>query len=294
MGQVFGREATATLLQRIAGLDQPGGDARIKGIVHDLMAAIFRIVEDHDVSESELWSAVGFLSEAAPELGLIIPGVGLEHYMDRLMDAADAAAGISGGTPRTIEGPLFVEGAPISDGRAVMSDAEDAGERLIVSGLVRGTDGTPVAGAIVDIWQADTRGFYSHFDPTDQQGPFNNRRKIRTGTDGRYEVHAIMPVGYSVPPGGTTERLMHALGRHGSRPAHVHFFVRADGYRHLTTQINIADDPLVNDDFAFATRDELIPALHRDGDGASIAFDIELVASSAGAYVLSDRTRVAA
>jgi catechol 1,2-dioxygenase len=294
MGQVFNKESTANLLDRIAGLDQPGGDARLKPIVRDLMAAIFRIVEDHAVTESELWHAIAFLGEAAPELGLIVPGVGLEHYMDRLLDAADAAQGVIGGTPRTIEGPLFVEGAPLTGDSAVMSDNEDAGERLTVSGMVHDGGGNPVAGAIIDVWHADTRGFYSHFDPTGQQGPFNNRRKIRSGSDGRYSYSAIMPVGYSVPPGGTTERLMQALGRHGSRPAHIHYFVRAEGYRHLTTQINIADDPLVHDDFAFATRDELIPALDRGADGATISFNIELVASGAADYALSDRVRVAA
>ena len=294
MAKLIEQESTVRLLDRIAGLDQPGGNARLKPIVRDVMASLFRIIEDHEVTETELWQAVSFIGEAAPELGLIVPGVGLEHYMDQLLDAADAAHGVTGGTPRTIEGPLFVEGAPQSDATAVMSDAEDAGERLIVSGTVRDASGTPVADAIIDVWHADTRGFYSHFDPTDQQGPFNNRRKIRTGADGRYSYSAIMPVGYSVPPGGTTDRLMQALGRHGSRPAHIHYFVRAEGYRHLTTQINIADDPLVHDDFAFATRDGLIPDLMRGDTGAAIHFDIELVGNGTAAYALSDRVRVAA
>ncbi len=52
---------------------------------------------------------------------------------------------------------------------------------------------------------------------------------------------------------------MDALGRHGNRPAHVHFFVTSDQHRKLTTQINIAGDPLMWDDFAYATREELIP-----------------------------------
>jgi catechol 1,2-dioxygenase len=63
-----------------------------------------------------------------------------------------------------------------------------------------------------------------------------------------------MPNGYSVPPGGATDTLMTALGRHGHRPAHVHFFVEAPGFRTLTTQINFGDDPFAADDFAFGTR----------------------------------------
>ncbi len=294
MANVYESEHVQNLLKRVAGLDQDGGDPRVKSIVYDLVSAICATIEKHDVSESELWNAVNFLGAGADEYGLIVPGIGLEHYMDVLMDAADAEAGLSGGTPRTIEGPLFVEGAPQSDSHAVMSDSEDEGEVLIVNGTVRDLEGNPVANAVLDVWHADTRGFYSHFDPTEQQGPFNNRRKIKTGADGTYSFRSIMPVGYSVPPEGTTDRLMKALGRHGSRPAHIHYFVRAEGFRHLTTQINIADDPLVHDDFAYATRDELIPSLTRSEDRAAIIFDFELVPNEVGAYALSDRVRTAA
>ncbi len=294
MSTVYDRPQTQELLNRIAGLDQPGGKPRLKAIMRDLMADIFILMEKHSISEDELWGAVAYLVQGADELGLIVPGVGLEHYIDVLMDAEDEKIGVSGGTPRTIEGPLFVEGAPLSESEAVMSDDEDDGERLVVTGTILGEDGSPVSGAVLDVWHADTRGFYSHFDPTDQQAAFNNRRKIRTGADGRFTFHSVMPSGYSVPPGGATETLMQALGRHGSRPAHIHFFVRAEGYRHLTTQINIADDPLVHDDFAFATRDELIPDLNRSADGASIEFDITLVSSEAGDYAMSGRARASA
>ena len=119
------------------------------------------------------------------------------------------------------------------------------------------------------MWHADTKGNYSHFDPS--QKPFNLRRRIATDEQGRYAFRTIMPAGYGVPPGGPTEKLLQKVGRHGQRPAHIHFFISAPEYRHLTTQINIADDPLLNDDFAFATRDGLVPQLGRHTDPAEIA-----------------------
>ena len=85
-----------------------------------------------------------------------------------------------------------------------------------------------------------------------------------------------MPNGYSVPPGGATDVLMQALGRHGNRPAHVHFFIEAPGYRRLTTQINFGDDPFAADDFAFGTRDGLLPMPNRQGNSVYVAFDFEL------------------
>lgn len=281
------------LVRRAAGLTVEGGNPRLKAILHDFLRATFEIIDRHDVSENEFWSAVSFAQGAAPEFGLIVPGLGLEHYFDLLLDARDAQAARAGGTPRTIEGPLFVEGAPLTDGYASLNRAGDVGEPLIMSGTVFDADGQPVAGAVIDVWHANAQGSYSIFDPN--QPPFNLRAKIRTGSDGRYAFDTIMPVGYSCPPGGATETLLARVGRHGARPAHVHFFVRAPGQRALTTQINIADDPLVNDDFAFATRDGLIPPIDRNGAGAAISFDFHLQPAETGADgQLSERPRVAA
>lgn len=281
------------LLDRASGTNEEKGDKRLKAVVRDLLEQIFLVIERHDLTEDEVWGAVSYLGKGAEEYGLIMPGLGVEHFMDLVLDARDAEMGISGGTPRTIEGPLYVEGAPLSDGKARMSDNEDDGERLIITGVVQNERGEPLAGAIVDVWHADTRGFYSHFDPTEQNAPYNNRRKIRVGDDGRYEITTIMPSGYACPPDGATDRLMASLGRHAARPAHVHFFADVDGYRHLTTQINIADDPLVNDDFAFGTRDGLAPDITRENGVARITFDLTMVSNAKDAGERSHRERLA-
>ncbi|MGB7651510.1 MAG: catechol 1,2-dioxygenase, partial [Gallionella sp.] len=106
---------------------------------------------------------------------------------------------------------------------------------------------------------------------------------------------------------GPTQALLNQLGRHGNRPAHIHFFVTAEGHRKLTTQINIDGDPLLFDDFAFATRDGLVPPLVERTDAASIqahglagpfaeiVFDIRLSALVQGVdNHLVDRPRLAA
>ena len=89
--------------------------------------------------------------------------------------------------------------------------------------------------------------------------------------------------------------MLKAIGRHGNRPAHVHFFVEAPGYRSLTTQINFGDDPFAADDFAFATRDGLLPVPQRQGDSAYVAFDFTLQRAAEKAdESLSGRARAAA
>ena len=196
---------------------------------------------------------------------------------------------------RTIEGPLYVAGAPLAEGDVNLTDDADDTGTLYMNGTVTGPDGEPVHGAIVHVWHADSKGWYSHFDPTGEQTPFNNRRRIKLGEDGRYAFHSKMPNGYSVPPGGATDRLMQALGRHGNRPAHVHFFIEAPGYRTLTTQINFGDDPFAADDFAFATREGLLPVPSRQGDSAYVAFDFQLQRSvSKDDEAFSSRQRAAA
>jgi len=245
-----------TFLDHLSGLDGAAGDFRTKQIVRRIVADLFATIDEFDITPEEFWGAISFFQAAAPEFGLIAPGMGFDHFLDIRMDAADQAKGISG-TPRTIEGPLYVAGAPLEMGEARLDDGADKGETLIMHGQVRDADGQPIAGAIVDVWHANTMGAYSVFDPS--QSAFNNRRRIETDREGRYKFRSIVPSGYAVPSGGLTERLLGVLGRHGRRPAHIHFFVSAAGHRHLTTQINISGDPDLHDDFAHATRDELIP-----------------------------------
>lgn len=267
-----------TLLDRASGLDAQGGNPRLKVITRDLLEAVMQIIVRHDISESEFWLAAKYLSEGAGEIGLIVPGVGIEHFIDLYNDAKDAEAGLTGGTPRTIEGPLYVAGAPLVEAGTdvnLTSDPDDT-DTLYMSGAIAGPDGEPVKDVILHVWHSNSQGWYSHFDPTREQTPFNNRRRIKLGTDGRYAFRSKMPHGYSVPPGGATDVLMQALGRHGNRPAHVHFFVEAPGYRTLTTQINFGDDPYAADDFAFGTREGLLPVPNRQGDSALINFDFVL------------------
>ncbi len=280
------------LLTKVAGFDQDKGDPRLKRIVHRVVSDLFRTIEDFDVQPDEFWSAMSYLTQLgqANEVGLLIPGLGLETFLDLRMDQAERKAGLEGGTPRTIEGPLYVAGAPLSKGEARLDDGSERGEVLFMGGQVRDVDGKPIPGAVVDVWHANTKGGYSFFDPS--QPEYNLRRRIETDAEGRYRFRSILPSGYCCPPEGQTQKLLDRLGRHGNRPAHIHFFVAAPGYRQLTTQINIDDDPYLHDDFALATRDGLIPAVRRvsepealrarglDAPFAEIAFDFVLHAAA--------------
>ena len=284
-------------------------DARVQEVVIRLVTDLFIAIEELDLSQTEVWKGLEYFTDAgqANELGLLAAGLGLEHFLDLRADEKDAKAGITGGTPRTIEGPLYVAGAPESVGFARMDDGSEEGTipTLIIEGVVRDTAGQIIEGAKVEVWHANSLGNYSFFDKS--QSDFNLRRSIFTDANGQYTALTTMPVGYGCPPEGTTQFVLDKLGRHGNRPSHVHYFVTAPGYRKLTTQFNIEGDQYLWDDFAFATRDGLVATAIDITDEAEIArrglkgpfkfiqFDIELVKETEGAPSTEvDRRRAAA
>ena len=63
---------------------------------------------------------------------------------------------------------------------------------------------------------------------------------------------------YSIPTDGPVGRMLDATGRHGMRPAHVHFMLSAAGYRPLTTHIFVKGDEYLDSDAVFATKDSLV------------------------------------
>lgn len=309
--KIFDRPDIQAFLKTLSGLESTDGNARMKEITHRLMSDLFKAIDDLNITPDEYWTGISWLNDigAAGQAGLISPGLGLDHFIDERLDAIDAALGIDNPTPRTIEGPLYVAGAPESVGYARLDDGRDLeGQTLIMHGVVHDADKNPLPGAKVEVWHCDTRGFYSHFDPTGLQAPFNMRRTIIADENGRYKFQSILPSGYGVPPGSPTERLLSSLGRHGQRPAHIHFFVSAPDHRKLTTQINIEGDPLINDDFAYATREGLVPSVKErtddesihanglNGPFAEIEFDIYLTPLVAGVdnQVNEKRKRAAA
>lgn len=251
-----------------SGFQNDEGSSRLKSVVNRILVDTAKIIEDLEITQDEFWKAVDYFNRLGGrnEAGLLVAGLGLEHYLDLLQDAKDEQAGLTGGTPRTIEGPLYVAGAPIVEGEARMDDGSEEGVATVMflQGRVTGPDGKPLAGATVDLWHANTQGNYSYFDQS--QTEYNLRRRIITDAEGRYRARSIVPSGYGCSPDGPTQEVLDQLGRHGQRPAHIHFFISAPGHRHLTTQINLSGDKYLWDDFAYATRDGLIGDIHFNDD----------------------------
>jgi len=258
-------EYTPSELLALVNSNEPGaGDVRTREITGRIVADLFRTIEEFKVTPNEFWSAMKWLTRLgqADMVGLITAGLGFDRLLDILEDEADEAAARTQGTPRAIEGPLYIAGAPLSQREVRLDEGnEGKGEVFVMEGRVLGLDGKPVPHAVVDVWHCNEFGRYSHFDPS--QPDYNLRRRIETDAEGNYRFRSFLPPGYAIPPNGPVSELFDLLGRHGNRPAHIHFLVAGSGKRALTTQVNIPGDTFLDDDFAFATRDGLVVALEK-------------------------------
>ena len=138
-----------------------------------------------------------------------------------------------------------------------------------MDGQVRDMDGKPVAGAIVDVWHANTLGGYSFFDPS--QPKFNLAPPDRNRCRWTLQLPLAAAVRLCLPaerPDAEAARLNWAATATGRRISTSSS--AAPNYRKLTTQINIDGDAYLHDDFAFATRDGLIPEVRRSTDPVEI------------------------
>jgi protocatechuate 3,4-dioxygenase beta subunit len=145
---------------------------------------------------------------------------------------------LAAATPQQTEGPFFPPGVPVEsdfDLTRLEGHAARAGGRVVeIQGQVRAEDGTPLAGALLHVWQANQHGRYAHPDdpnPAPLDPHFQGYARLLADADGAWRVRTIVPGAYPV-------------NRGWSRPPHVHFKVSHPGYRELTTQMYFAGEPL--------------------------------------------------
>ena len=133
---------------------------------------------------------------------------------------------------------------------------------MVVQGRVLSTDGTPLPGALVDVWQNAANGLYSNVDP--DQSDNNLRCRTYTSENGEYCYSSIIPFAYEVPDDGTGGTYMQVTGRHCWRPAHIHARVSAKGYEELVTEVFNSLDQYIDEDATFGVRRSLVLPFNRE------------------------------
>ena len=161
-----------------------------------------------------------------------------------------------GSTENTVLGPFHVPNAPrYANGADISLDGK--GEPMLVEGRVTDGDGRPVAGATLDVWQANFDGFYDVQQPGIQPS-FNLRGVFTSDADGRFWFRSAKPRYYPIPDDGPVGKLLGALGRHPNRAAHLHFIVQAEGFETIVTHIFTPDCPYLGEDSVFGVKTSLI------------------------------------
>jgi hydroxyquinol 1,2-dioxygenase len=171
----------------------------------------------------------------------------------------------TGATPTTVEGPFHVAEAPERASGENMTRGAP-GEPLFITGVVRGLEGKPLAGAVLDVWQTDGEGLYEA--QRDVTGPWM-RGLYRTGADGKYVIQTVAPIGYTIPMDGTVGELMERTKISHMRPAHVHFEVKAPGYNGVVTHLFRNGDPYIETDVVYGVKKELIVDFERKPAGSA-------------------------
>ena len=175
-------------------------DPRLRELVRGLIRHLHAFAIEQALTEAELMASIRFLTEVGQtctdrrqEFILLSDTLGVSMLVDLINhDAAGSA------TESTVLGPFYVEDAPWrSNGDAITDDL--GAQPLLVSGHVRDTDGSPVAGATVDVWQNATNRLYAVQD--DAQPPDNLRGRFRTDDAGAFAFRTVRPVDYPIPDG---------------------------------------------------------------------------------------------
>ena len=182
------------------------------------------------------------------EFVLMSDVLGLSSLVDMLHSNDDA-------TSSSVLGPFHVSNAPTLELGGDMKKGY-GGEVLLVEGHVTDIEGNAVTDATIDLWQTAPNGLYSSQDP--KQDIYSFHGLITPNEQGWYGFTTVKPVIYTVPTDGPVGKILEAAGRRPWRPSHLHYIIKAPGYKTLVTEVFPADDPYLDEDTVFGVRDDLV------------------------------------
>jgi hydroxyquinol 1,2-dioxygenase len=254
---------TAAVLARFENC----GDPRLKQILGSLVTHLHAFVRETRLTEGEWMQGIQFLTDTGhkcddtrQEYILLSDTLGVSMLTVALNQARPPGA-----TEATVFGPFHVDDAPLLPAGADLARGAP-GEMLFAEIEVVDLNGHPIAGAEVDTWQADEEGLYDVQRP--ELGHERRARGVfRTDVKGRTHFRSIVPAPYPVPTDGPVGRMLLAAGGHPWRPAHIHFRIRAPGYRSLITHIFREPDPYLDSDAVFGVRSSLIGRFDHHAQG---------------------------
>jgi protocatechuate 3,4-dioxygenase beta subunit len=242
-------------------------DARLREIMESLTRHLHGFAREVRLTPQEWEAGIAFLTRVGhttddkrQEFILLSDVLGLSMLTVGINAPASPEA-----TESTVFGPFFVDGAPeVPLGGDIARGAK--GTPCWVSGTVRSTDGAPVGGARIEVWEADEDGFY---DVQYEGDVVAGRGRLTSAADGGYRFWSVRPRHYPIPDDGPVGDLLRATGRGSMRPAHLHFKVDAPGFRTLITHIFVAGTEHLDSDAVFGVKQSLVVPFAEHGPGTA-------------------------
>lgn len=234
-------------------------DPRVREILSIAVKHLHAFAREAKLTEEEFQLACAFVVRAGQltntshnEVVLACGSLGLSSIVCLMNNGNNGTTE----TTANLLGPFWRVGAPRYENGASLVQSDTSGVPLFVSAQVRRHDGSPVAGADVDVWHTSGEGFYENQDPA--QADMNLRGMFTTDQDGRFWFRTVRPAGYPIPVNGPVGDLARTLGRHNMRPAHLHFMITKPGLKTHISQVYFSDDPNLETDVQFGVTQALI------------------------------------
>ncbi|GAA5834542.1 hypothetical protein JCM3766R1_003594 [Sporobolomyces carnicolor] len=195
-------------------------------------------------------------SEKRNEMVLVSDVLGVETLVD-MLEHARFADNAKETTQSAILGPFYRKGVPVEpNGSSIVRMKESGAPFVHLFGTVTDKSGRPLQGALVDVWHDAPDGFYDSQSP--EKPEYHCRGRFETDAQGRYDLICLKPTPYPIPYDSAAGKLLKLMDRHPYRPAHIHFYVEAEGHKTLVTQIFDRESNFLEDDAVFAVKDKLV------------------------------------
>jgi protocatechuate 3,4-dioxygenase beta subunit len=245
-------------VQVVQGRAGPNADPRVKFVVDTLVKHLHAFIKEAKPTMDEWMFGIEFLTRTGhlstdwrQEFILLSDTLGVSMLVETLNNHK-----MSGETESTVLGPFYIANAPrYENGANICLDGK--GPPVWVEGRVTDAEGRPIAGATLDVWQANEDGFYD-VQQKGVQPDMNLRGVFTSDADGRYYFRSAYPRYYPIPFDGSVGDMLRALDRNAYRPAHLHFIVSAPGFERVTTHIFTPDCPWLKEDAVFGVKESLI------------------------------------
>jgi hydroxyquinol 1,2-dioxygenase len=269
---------TDAVLEQMATTQDP----RMKEVMAAAVKYLHAFAREVNLTPGEWINGIAFLTAVGKmctperqEFVLLSDCLGLSALVNGLHDKT----AVEEGTHTSLLGPFYREASPTLPAGSQIAKTVKPGSECALYGRVTDANGKPLANATVSIWQTGADGLY---DIQEEGAAIDYRGVFSTDKDGVYMLRTVKPIGYSIPMDGPVGGMIKAQGRHGMRPAHIHFLVGLPGYRELVTALYLRDDPHLADDVVFGSSDDLAVDIDRNDPNCpikglpSIRFDMRL------------------